>query len=222
MDSLLRQLDLLKGISEKGISFQCYYSLKEVTYFYKNALNKVRARLKNPISAKFDEFYISKYKPENNSYVNITLGRQLALYGTMYSPLQMAAYLPETYNKHLDAFQFIKHVSIDCVESQVPEAEPGDYITYARKEKGKENWFYGRTNNEENRTFEIRFDFLTPGKKYLATQYSDATDAHYKTNPKASEIRKYVVMNKSKLRQNCAPGGGYTISIIESKNRSDI
>lgn len=161
---------------------------------------------------------VSKYNPQNNSWVNTTIARQLALYVTMYSPLQMAADLPETYNKYLDAFQFIKDVAIDWDETLVLEAEPGDFITYARKEKGSSNWFVGRTNDETGRNSEISFDFLTDGKKYLATVYGDQKNAHYKNNPKAYEIKKYAVTSKSKLKQYCAPGGGYAISIVEAKN----
>ena len=158
---------------------------------------------------------VSQYNPENKSWVNTTIARQLALYVTMYSPLQMAADLPETYEKHLDAFQFIKDVALDWDTSLVLEAEPGDYITYARKAKGTNNWFVGRTNDEEKRTSNIRFDFLDPGKTYVATVYSDAKNAHYKKNPKAYEIKKYLVKNCSKLQLDCAPGGGYAISIFE-------
>lgn len=161
---------------------------------------------------------VSKYNPKNNSWVNTTIARQLALYVTMYSPLQMAADLPETYKKHMDAFQFIKDVAIDWDDTKVLEAEPGDYITYARKAKGSENWFVGRTNDENPRTSDISFKFLTPGKKYIATVYADAKDAHYKKNPYGYEIKKYVVTNKSKLSQKCAAGGGYAISIFPAKN----
>lgn len=164
---------------------------------------------------------VSKYNPHNNSHVNTTIARQLALYVTMYSPLQMAADLPETYNKHLDAFQFIKDVPLDWDDTKVLEAEPGDFITYARKEKGTDNWFVGRTNDEETRVSEISFDFLEPGKKYVATIYGDRKDAHYKTNPKAYEIKKYVVTSKSDLKQRCAPGGGYAISLFEVKDKSE-
>ena len=160
---------------------------------------------------------ISKYNPNNNSYVRSTLARQLALYVTMYSPLQMAADLPETYNKYLDAFQFIKDVPVDWDDTKVLEAEPGDYITFARKQKGADNWFVGRTNDEEARTSNIKLDFLTPGKTYIATIYSDKKNAHYKDNPKAYEIKQIKVNSKSKLSQFCAPGGGYAISIMEKK-----
>ncbi|NAY92463.1 glycoside hydrolase family 97 protein [Muricauda sp. JGD-17] len=158
---------------------------------------------------------MSVHNPTNNSWANTTIARQLALYVTMYSPLQMAADLPEVYEKHMDAFQFIKDVGLDWDKSIVLEAEPGDYITYARKEKGKNNWFVGRTNDEKPRTSNISFDFLDDGKEYLMTLYADAKDAHYRKNPKAYQIAKYKVNRKSKLNQFCAPGGGYAISIIE-------
>ena len=160
------------------------------------------------------ETKVSAYNPENNSFVHTTLARQLALYVTMYSPLQMAADLPETYNKYMDAFQFIKDVAVDWDDTKVLEAEPGDYITFARKAKGTNNWFVGRTNDEEARTSNIDFSFLDAGKKYTATIYADAKDAHYEKNPKAYTIRKMEVTNKTKLSQYCAPGGGYAISIM--------
>ena len=164
------------------------------------------------------ETYVNVHNPDNNSFVRTTLARQLALYVTMYSPLQMAADLIESYKNHMDAFQFIKDVPVDWDDTKVLEAEPGDYITYARKEKGADNWFVGRTNDEEGRVSKINFEFLSPGKKYIATIYSDKKDAHYKDNPKAYQIEKYIVNNKSKLTQYCAPGGGYAISIIEVKD----
>ncbi len=164
---------------------------------------------------------VSKYNPDNHSWVNTTIARQLALYVTMYSPLQMAADLPETYNKYLDALQFIKDVPVDWADTKVLEAEPGDFITYARKDKNSDNWYVGRTNDEEARVSNIKFDFLEPGKKYVATIYSDKKDAHYKKNPKAYEIKQYVVTSKSKLSQKCAPGGGYAISLIETQDKSE-
>jgi hypothetical protein len=159
---------------------------------------------------------ISAINPENKSFVHSTLARQLALYVTMYSPLQMAADLPENYNKHLDAFQFIKDVAIDWDETQVLEAEPGDYITIARKAKGRSSWFIGSTCDENGRTSNINLSFLSPGKKYVATIYADAKDAHYEKNPQAYTIRKVPVTSKSKLAQYCAPGGGYAISVVEA------
>tara|TARA_B100000929_G_scaffold231948_1_gene188416 strand:- start:1910 stop:4051 length:2142 start_codon:yes stop_codon:yes gene_type:complete len=163
------------------------------------------------------EMDISKLNPDNNSHVNSTLANQLALYVTMYSPLQMAADLPENYMKFPDAFQFIKDVALDWDESIYLEAEPGRYITAARKEKGSGNWFVGNVNGNDARTSRIEFDFLDKGKEYIATIYSDAPDAHYKTNPQAYEIKKYRVNNKSKLSQKSAPGGGYAISIMEAE-----
>ncbi|WP_089333592.1 glycoside hydrolase family 97 protein [Hymenobacter mucosus] len=159
---------------------------------------------------------ISAYNPSNTSFVHSTLARQLALYVTMYSPLQMAADLPETYNKHLEAFQFIKDVAVDWDDTKVLEAEPGDYITYARKAKGKNNWFVGSTCDENGRTSKINLSFLDPSKKYVATIYADKKDAHYEKNPQAYEIRKVNVTNKTKLTQYCAPGGGYAISLMEA------
>jgi hypothetical protein len=132
----------------------------------------------------------------------------------MYSPLQMAADLPESYNQHLDAFQFIKDVAIDWDESKYLEAEPGEYLTVARKAKGSDNWFIGNVAGYNGYTSNITFDFLTPGKKYIATIYADAKEAHYKTNPQAYTITKMEVTSKSKLKQVSAPGGGYAISIM--------
>ncbi len=157
---------------------------------------------------------ISKLNPDNQSFVRTTLARQLALYVTMYSPLQMAADLPEHYRKYMDAFQFIKDVAVDWDESRYLEAEPGDFITVARKAKGEEKWFVGCTVDENGHLSKISFDFLDPDKSYIATVYSDAKDAHYETNPQAYQIRKGIVTSKSSLQQKCAPGGGYAISIV--------
>ncbi len=163
------------------------------------------------------EMDISKLNPDNNSHVNSTIANQLALYVTLYSPLQMAADLPENYERFMDAFQFIKDVPVEWDESIYLEAEPGDYVTVARKEKDSNNWFVGNVNGLEPRTSNIKFDFLDKGKTYVATIYSDAEGAHYKTNPQEYEIRKVVVNNKSQLRQKSAPGGGYAISIMEAE-----
>ncbi|MAZ29342.1 MAG: alpha-glucosidase [Cytophagaceae bacterium] len=157
---------------------------------------------------------VSQLNPENNSRVRTTLARQLALYVTMYSPLQMAADVIENYEAHMDAFQFIKDVALDWDTTLVLEAEPGDFITYARKQKDSDNWFVGRTNDEEKRTSSIDFSFLDTGKKYIATIYADAQDASWETNPQAYVIQKYIVTSKSKLKQECASGGGYAISIF--------
>ncbi|GEC71949.1 Glycosyl-hydrolase 97 C-terminal, oligomerisation [Flavobacterium flevense] len=163
------------------------------------------------------EMDISKLNPENTSHLNSTLANQLALYVTMYSPLQMAADLPENYMRFADAFQFIKDVAVDWSDSKYLEAEPGDYITVARKAKGTANWFIGNVNGETPRVSNIKFDFLEKGKKYEATIYADAKEAHYKTNPQAYTIRKIKVNSNSKLSQFSAPGGGYAISVIEIK-----
>jgi hypothetical protein len=162
------------------------------------------------------EMDISKINPKSRSHANTTLSNQLALYVTMYSPLQMAADLPENYNRFPDAFQFIKDVAIDWDESKYLEAEPGEYIAVARKAKGTNNWFVGCVNGETTRTSKINFDFLAENKKYTATIYADAPNAHYKTNPQAYTIRKIAVTKKSSLAQTTAPGGGYAISIMET------
>lgn len=161
------------------------------------------------------ETRVSKANPDNHSFVHSTLARQLALYVTMYSPLQMAADMIENYEPYMDAFQFIKDVAVDWDDSRYLEAEPGDYITVARKAKGTENWFVGCTADENGHVSELSFDFLEPGKKYVATLYTDAKDAHYEHNPQAYTIRKGILTDKSKLKLKAAPGGGYAISIME-------
>jgi glucan 1,4-alpha-glucosidase len=159
---------------------------------------------------------------EHHSYVRSTLARQLALYVTMYSPLQMAADLPENYEKHLDAFKFIEDVPVEWDDSKYLEAEPGDYITVARKAKGTNNWFVGNTSDENGHLSHLTFNFLDKGKKYIATIYADAKDAHYHTNPEAYVISNRIVDCKSKLDMKAAPGGGYAISIIEVTNNSQL
>jgi len=168
------------------------------------------------------EMDMSKLNPNNNAHVNTTLARQLALYVTMYSPLQMAADLPEHYERFMDAFQFIKDVAVDWDDSKYLEAEPGNYITVARKAKGTENWFIGCTSSEERHTSVLNFNFLDPDKKYIATIYADAKDAHYKTNPQAYTIQKGIVTSKTLLKLKTAPGGGYAISIIKIKDESKL
>lgn len=153
----------------------------------------------------------------NGSHVNSTLANQLGLYVTMYSPLQMAADFPENYDRFPDAFQFIKDVALDWDESRYLEAEPGDYVTVARKAKGTNNWFVGNVNGETVRDSKFTFDFLDEGKTYIATIYADAKDAHFKTNPQAYEIRKVLVNKESKLSQFSAPGGGFAITVKEAK-----
>lgn len=160
------------------------------------------------------EMDISKLNPNNNSHVNSTLANQLALYLTMYSPLQMAADLPENYTRFADAFQFIKDVAVAWDDSKYLEAEPGEYITVARKQKNSNNWFLGSVGGNNTRISNINFDFLDANKTYVATIYADAKDAHYKTNPQAYTINKFVVNSKSKLSQFVASGGGYAISMM--------
>ena len=162
---------------------------------------------------------ISKLNPNNNSHVNSTIANQLALYVVLYSPLQMAADLPEHYQAHMDAFQFIKDVAVDWSESHYLLAEPGDYIVTARKakqpEEGKPEWFVGGVTDENERTLEFQLDFLEPGKKYEAVIYADSKDADYRTNPESYEISTKKVTSKTKLRMHMAPGGGFAISIKE-------
>lgn len=159
------------------------------------------------------EMEINKINPHRKNHVNSTLARQLALYVTMYSPLQMAADLPENYNRFPDAFQFIKDVAVDWDESRYLEAEPGRYIVAARKAKGTDNWFVGCTTGEEGHTSTLPLDFLDKGVKYEATIYADASDAHYKDNPQAYVITQKTVTSKTRLKMKAAPGGGYAISI---------
>ena len=155
--------------------------------------------------------------PNNNNQIRTTLARQLALYVTMYSPLQMAADLPENYEKFMDAFQFIKDVPVDWQKSVYLEAEPGRYITIARKDKHSNDWYIGCTAHEGGHTSELLLNFLDKGKKYEATIYADAKDANWKTNPKAYTITKQKVNAKTKLKLTAAQGGGYAISIKEIK-----
>ena len=168
------------------------------------------------------EMDLSKINPNNTSHVNSTLARQLALYITMYSPLQMAADIPENYMRFMDAFQFIKDVAVDWDKSVYLEAEPGRYITVARKEKNTDNWFVGCTSSEHGHNSNLRLDFLDEDKQYVATVYADAPDADYKTNPQAYVIRKGVVTAKTLLKMRAASGGGYAISIMAVKDKKDI
>ncbi len=147
-------------------------------------------------------------------FVNSTLARQLALYVTMYSPLQMAADVPNSYEHYADAFQFIKDVAVDWQKSLYLEAEPGDYITIARKEKGGDRWFIGCTVDEVGHQSTLKLDFLDKGRKYTATFYADAPGAHYEKNPKAYTITKKTVTAKSIIQLSAAPGGGYAISLV--------
>ena len=164
------------------------------------------------------ETEVKNVNPNNTSQVHTTLARQLALYVTMYSPLQMAADLPENYEKYMDAFQFIKDVPVDWQKSVYLEAEPGRYITIARKDKHSNNWYVGCTAHEGGHTSELLLNFLDKGKKYEATIYADAKDANWKTNPKAYTITKQKVNAKTKLKLTAAQGGGYAIQIRELAN----
>ena len=158
----------------------------------------------------------------NGSRANSTISGQLALYVTMYSPLQMAADFPENYEKHLDAFQFIKDVALDWDKSIYLEAEPMEYITAARKAKGSSSWFVGSVTGLKPHNSTLRLDFLDKGKTYVATVYADAPDADYKTNPQAYTITKGLVTAKSVLKLHSVAGGGYAISIVEAKDTKGL
>lgn len=168
------------------------------------------------------EMDIEKINPNNHSHVNATIANQLALYVTMYSPLQMAADIPENYERFMDAFQFIKDVAVDWDDSKYLEAEPGKFITVARKAKNTENWFVGCVAGDAEHTSKITLDFLDADKKYIATVYADGKDADYKTNPQSYTIKKGIVTNKTKLNLRAVAAGGYAISIIEAKDTSEL
>jgi hypothetical protein len=163
------------------------------------------------------EIQMSHYDKSKKEQVHTTLAKQLALYVTMYSPLQMAADLIENYEKHMDAFQFIKDVAADWENSKILEAEPGDYITIARKAKGKDRWFVGAITDEKPRSTTVSLDFLPTDRKYKATIYEDGKDADWQKNPKSYSIRTVDVTYKSKLKLTLAPGGGTAISILPVK-----
>jgi glucan 1,4-alpha-glucosidase len=165
------------------------------------------------------------YDSAKTNQVHTTLAKQLALYITMYSPLQMAADLPENYAKHMDAFRFIKDVAVNWDDTKILSAEPGEHVLIARKAKGSSNWFIGAITGENEISLPASLSFLPAGKKYLATVYQDATDAHWEKNPMAYEIRKFIVDSSTALRLRLAPGGGAAISLvpasaIEIKNTS--
>jgi glucan 1,4-alpha-glucosidase len=162
-------------------------------------------------------FKLNQFDPTRTTEVRTTLAKQLALYVTLYSPLQMAADLPENYEKHLDALQFISEVAVDWDDTKILEAEPGDYLTVARKVKNKNEWYVGAITDENKRTLNLAFDFLDAGKKYEAIVYRDADQADWKTQPEAYVIEKKVVTKKTKLKINLAAGGGCAISIREMK-----
>jgi hypothetical protein len=151
----------------------------------------------------------------NTSWVNATLANQLALYVTLYSPLQMAADLPEHYAQFMDAFQFIKDVDIDWIQSKYLLAEPGEYVVVARQGKKNGQWFCGGVTDDNARTLEVPMNFLEEGKTYEATIYADAADADYKQNPQAYTIEKKTVTSSDVLSMTMARGGGFAISFIE-------
>jgi len=158
-------------------------------------------------------FKIKGYTADPERQVKTTLCKQLALYITMYSPIQMAADLPENYEKHMDAFQFIKDVAVDWDDTKIIAAEPGEYITIARKEKGTANWYVGAITNKNSRNAIIPLDFLDKGKKYVAIIYADGDDADWKNNPESYKITKYLINANTKLNVKLANGGGAAISI---------
>lgn len=156
---------------------------------------------------------MSYYDPKRSEQVHTTLAKQLALYVTMYSPLQMAADFPENYDAKPDAFQFIKDVALDWDETRILEAEPGDYVTIARKAKKKEDWYLGAITDENARTAKASLSFLNAKKNYVVTIYCDAADAHWEKNPMAYKISRYLANNSTVLSLNLAPGGGAAVSI---------
>jgi len=163
------------------------------------------------------EIKMNVYDPAKTNQVHTTLAKQLALYVTMYSPLQMAADLPENYEKYLDAFQFIKDVPVDWQTSKYLEAEPGDYLTVVRNDKNSESWFLGAITDENPRNTEITLDFLSPNKKYKAIIYQDGKDAHWEKNPKSYNIKTETVTNKTKMKLMLAAGGGTAVSFMPIK-----
>ncbi len=165
---------------------------------------------------------ISKLNPSNHSHANCTIANQLGIYVVMSSPLQMAADLPENYERFMDAFQFIKDVALDWSESHYLEAEVGEYITVARKAKQTGKWFVGNVTGEHDHLSQITFGFLPEGKNFVATIYADAPDADYRTNAQAYTIRRVVVNSKSILRQKAVAGGGYAISLEEVTDKAQI
>jgi hypothetical protein len=156
---------------------------------------------------------LDRYQPGKKERVHTTLAKQLALYVTMYSPLQMAADLPENYDRFPDAFRFIEDVAVDWDDTRVLEAEPGDYVTIARKAKGGERWFIGAITDEQPRTAAIPLDYLTPERQYVATIYGDAADASWDRNPMAYRIQRFLVSNRTRLKVGLAAGGGAAISV---------
>lgn len=161
------------------------------------------------------------YQPGDNRFVKTTLTKQLALYVTMYSPLQMAADIIDNYERFPDAFQFIKDVAVDWDDTKILDAEPGDHILIARKAKGREEWFIGGITDEQPRTLSVDFSFLDPGQTYRATIYEDGKDAHYISRPQSYRIYSILVTSKSRLSQKLAASGGVAIS-LKKATRDDL
>ncbi len=159
-------------------------------------------------------FRLRGYSDVPGRQVHTTLAKQLALYITMYSPLQMAADLPENYAAHMDAFQFIRDVPVDWDDTKVLEAEPGDYITIARKGKGQDGWYVGAITDEHSRMATVALGFLDKGRRYKAMIYRDADNADWKVNPEAYVIETRTVGSQDRLTLKLAPGGGAAVSIV--------
>lgn len=157
------------------------------------------------------------YDKNSDKTLSSTLAKQLGLYVVIYSPLQMAADLPKNYERFMDAFQFIKDVPVDWQDTKVLEAEPGEYVTIARKDKKSNDWYVGNTTGENRHVSQLDLDFLDKGKKYKAVIYSDGADAHYRTNPMSYRITEKTVDYRTKIKVAAAPGGGYAISLSEIK-----
>ncbi|MFT3683017.1 MAG: glycoside hydrolase family 97 protein [Ferruginibacter sp.] len=163
-------------------------------------------------------FKLKNYTANPKNSINSTLAKQLALYVTVYSPLQMAADLPENYDAHKDAFQFIKDVPVDWDDTKIIAAEPGDYVVIARKEKGTNNWYIGAVTDENSREITVDLSFLDKGQKYEATVYADADDADWKTNPEAYKITKSLDESNDSIKLKLAAGGGAAVSLKQVKN----
>lgn len=160
---------------------------------------------------------LNQFDPARSTRVRTTLAKQLALYVTMYSPLQMAADLPENYEQYPDAFQFIKDVAVDWDDTRILEAEPGDYITIARKAKGTTSWFLGAITDENARELNVKLDFLDDAVTYEATVYQDAPGADWDHHPELYQIRQLKVTRKSQLKVPLAPGGGCAVTLRKIK-----
>ena len=163
----------------------------------------------------FFHFQLNQYDTTRTQRVRTTLAKQLALYVTMYSPLQMAGDFPENFDKYPDAFQFIRNVPVDWEQTHILEAEPGDYITIARQQKGTSNWYIGGITDENPRKTTIDFSFLPKNKTYQATMYQDGKNAHWNTNPTAYQIQTQTVNSNTKLAIQLAAGGGFAIELME-------